>query len=131
MKEYKNSDEFLRAREFMKITIDYKLSNWNEVVNDNRRNRYLGAKNKKKEMQTIRAFLLNTPKIESYPVKITCYWHVKNANGDLDNKCIKAVLDEMQELGILENDNIKHISEITYKAVKDSRDFLEIEINPI
>lgn len=111
-----------------KYRIDYKLENWNDIVNANRRNRFLGAKNKKKEMQTIRAFLLNSKKIEKYPVKINCIWHVKNSRSDLDNKSIKSTLDCMQELGILKNDNIKHITEINYKAVIDERDFLEIEI---
>ena len=37
----------------------------------------------------------------------------------------------MQELNILENDNIKHIPEINHKAVKDKRDYLEIEIEEI
>jgi hypothetical protein len=34
----------------------------------------------------------------------------------------------MQNLGILENDNIKHINEITHKAVKDDTEFVEMEI---
>lgn len=115
----------------MKFKIDYKLENWNEIVNNNRRNKFIGAKNKKKEMGTIRAFLLNSPKIEKYPIKINCIWHVKNNRSDLDNKCIKSVLDEMQALGILENDNINHITEINYKAVIDKRDYLELYIEEL
>ena len=34
----------------------------------------------------------------------------------------------MQEVGILENDNCKHIDSIEYKVVKDKKDYLEIEI---
>ena len=79
-------------------------------------------------MGYIKYFLLNKPKIVKYPIKIVCIWHTKNFGSDLDNKSIKAVLDEMQVLGILENDNISHISEITYKAFKDKRDYLEMEI---
>ena len=122
---------FLIGRDEMKFKIDYKLENWNEIVNDNRRNRFLAAKNKKKEMGIIRAYLLNSPKIEKYPIKINCVWHVKNNRSDLDNKSIKVVLDEMQNLGILENDNINHITEINYKAVIDKRDYLELEIEEI
>lgn len=112
----------------MKIIINYKLSNWNDIINANRRNRYIGARLKKVEMGYIKYFLLNKPKIVKYPIKIVCIWHTKNFGSDLDNKSLKAVLDEMQELGILENDNISHISEITYKAIKDKRDYLEMEI---
>ena len=112
----------------MKITINYKLSNWNDIINANRRNKYIGAKLKKVEMGYIRYFLIGKPKITKYPIKLICTWHVKNISSDLDNKSIKAVLDEMQEVGMLENDNIAHINEITYKAVKDTRDYLEIDI---
>lgn len=37
----------------------------------------------------------------------------------------------MQIMGILENDNIKHISEINHKAIKDSKDYLILEIDKI
>lgn len=112
----------------MKIVIDYKLSNWNEIIKYNRVDKYVGAREKKREMNIIKLFLLNTPKIEKYPVKINCIWHTTNMGSDLDNKSIKAVLDQMQEMGILENDNCKHINEINYKVVRDIKDFLVMEI---
>ena len=34
----------------------------------------------------------------------------------------------MQEVGILENDNIRHIPVINHKTVKDSKDYLELEV---
>ncbi len=113
----------------MKITINYKLDNWNEIINLNRRNKFMAAKQKKMEMGYIRYFLIGKKKITHYPVKITCIWHVKNIGSDLDNKSIKSVLDAMQLSGILENDNIAHINEITYKAVKDKKDYLEMIID--
>lgn len=112
----------------IKIVIDYKLDNWNNVISYNRVDKYVGAREKKREMNIVKLFLLNTPKIEKYPIKINCIWHTSNLGSDLDNKCIKAVLDQMQEMGILENDNIKHIPEINYKAVKDLKDYLVMEI---
>jgi Holliday junction resolvase RusA-like endonuclease len=112
----------------MKIIINYKLSNWNDIINANRRNKYIGAREKKIEMGYISYFLTKVPKIEKYPIKIKCIWHVKNMGSDLDNKSLKAVLDAMQLKGILENDNIAHINEITYKAVKDTKDYLEMII---
>ena len=66
--------------------------------------------------------------MRKYPVKINCEWHIKSSNADLDNCSIKSVLDAMQKIGVLENDNIKHITEINYKAIKDTKDFLEIEV---
>ena len=34
----------------------------------------------------------------------------------------------MQKMEILENDNIKHITGIEYQAIKDNKDYLEMEI---
>lgn len=112
----------------MKIIINYKLDNWNDTVNVNRRNKYAAASKKKKEMEIVKSFLIGVKKIEKYPIKLTCTWHVKNIGSDLDNKSLKAVLDAMQEVGILENDNINHIPEICHIAKKDKEDFLEIEM---
>ena len=112
----------------MKILIDCKLENLNELISNNRINKYRGATHKTKEMDLIKYFLRGVPKIEKYPIKLNCIWHVKNINSDLDNKILKNVLDAMQKVGILENDNISHIQEINNKAVKGKKDYLEIEI---
>ena len=114
-----------------KIIIDYKLDNWNDTIGHCRNNRYGANKQKKKEMDIVRYHLLNVPKITKYPVKLVCTWHIKNMNSDLDNKSLKSVLDQMQLSGILENDNCKHIAEITHKAIKDEKDYLEIEVLPL
>lgn len=111
-----------------KIIIDQKLTTWNEIINQNRRNKYMANNIKQKEMKLIQYYLYKIPKIKEYPIKIICKWHVKNINSDLDNKSIKSVLDIMQKIGILENDNIKHITNIEYQAIKDKRDYLEMEI---
>lgn len=112
----------------MKIIIDMRLDNWNDTIKQCRYNRY-GANNiKKKEMREISYFLKNTPKIKKYPIEVICKWHIKNVNSDLDNKSLKSVLDIMQKMGILENDNIKHITRIEYQAIKDNNDYLEMEI---
>lgn len=115
----------------IKITIDYKLDNWNDTIAHNRANKYIGARYKKQEMNIIRMFLLNTPKITKYPIKLNCIWHTTNLGSDLDNKSLKAVLDTMQKYGIIENDNCKHIPIINHRAIKDKKDYLEIEIEEI
>lgn len=112
----------------MRIKIDFKLENWNQIIGYSRNNRYDANYHKKSEMRKISKYLTNVPKIENYPIKITCYWHVKNKISDLDNKSLKSTLDCMQKMGILENDNCKHIQEINYKYVGDNSDFLEMEI---
>lgn len=82
-------------------------------------------------MQQIAYFIKRMKKIDKYPVKISCRWHISNSNADLDNKSLKSILDAMQIMGILENDNIKHITEINYKAIKDKTDYVEIEVEEI
>ena len=115
----------------MKIIIDCKLENLNEMISSNRTNKYIGATHKRKEMNLIKWFLRGVPKIDKYPIKLNCTWHVKNINSDLDNKILKNVLDAMQEVGILENDNISHIREINNIAIKGKKDYLEMEIEEI
>lgn len=112
----------------MKIIIDYKLNNWNDTIKHCRYNKYSANSIKQKEMDIVGYYLRNVPRITEYPIELKCMWHVRNINSDLDNKSLKSVLDEMQKLSIIENDNIKHINKITYEAIKDDKDYLEIEI---
>ena len=112
----------------MLIKIDYKLDNWNDTIGHCRTNKFGANSRKKKEMGIIRYFLLGIKPIKKYPIQLNCTWYVSNLGSDLDNKSLKAVLDQMQLMGILENDNIKHIPIINHKAVKSENDYLEIEI---
>lgn len=112
----------------MRIKIDYKLESWNDIINACRQNKYFANGKKKKEMDIISYQLKKIPKIEKYPIAITCEWHIKDCRSDLDNKSIKSTLDCMQNIGVLENDNCNHINEINYKYVKDEKDFLVLEI---
>lgn len=114
----------------MKITIDYKFDNWNDTIKKSRTNYAYANKAKQKEMDVVRYYLLNVPKITKYPVKMIFKWHIKSIISDLDNKSVKSILDQMQHSGILENDNIKYIREITYVAIPDNKDYVEIEILP-
>lgn len=112
----------------MKVTIPLKLANWNDIISQCRTNKYYANTHKKAEMKDISWFVRNIPPITKYPIKMVFTWHIKNSRSDLDNKSVKSILDCMQNLGILENDNIKHIDTITHKAVKDDTEFVEMEI---
>ena len=83
---------------------------------------------KQKEMEDISWFIRTIPKIEKYPIELIFTWHMKNPRSDLDNKSVKSILDEMQNLGIIENDNIKHINKISHIAVQDKMEYVEMEI---
>lgn len=114
----------------MKLIIDYKLDNWNDTINKSRTNYAYANDIKQKEMKIIEFFIKeqNLKPIEKYPIKLNCVWHVKYFKGDLDNKSLKSVLDQLQKSNILKNDNLKHINEINHKVMKDTHDYLELEM---
>lgn len=114
----------------MKLIIDCKLDNWNDTIYKCRTNyRYANAQ-KQKEMEIIEHFIKEQKlkPIEKYPIKLNCIWHVKYFRSDLDNKSLKSVLDQLQKSNILKNDNLKHINEINHKVLKDTHDYLELEM---
>lgn len=115
----------------MKCNIMLKLSNWNDTINLCRTNKYGANSHKKQEMKDISWFIRQIPPIKKYPIEITFKWHIKNSRADLDNKSVKSILDCMQNLGILENDNIKHITAIHHYAVLDKEEYVEMEVNEI
>lgn len=112
----------------MKIKIPLKLFNWNDIINQNRINKYSANSHKQQEMKDISWFIRKIPPIKKYPIELTFTWHIKNPRADIDNKSIKSILDSMQNLGILENDNIKHINAIHYYAIIDTEEYVEMEI---
>ena len=105
----------------MIVKIPLKLDNWNDIIKQCRGNKYMANSHKKAEMMAISYFINKIPKIDKYPVKMAFKWHIKSAISDLDNKSVKSILDCMQNLGILENDNIKYINKIEYEAIKDEK----------
>jgi len=111
----------------LKFTIKKKLHNWNDIIGHNRANRFFANKKKQEEMEEISKYI-NIPSIEKYPVKMVFKWHIKSKISDLDNKSVKSILDEMQRLNVLKNDNTKYINEITYIAIPDKEDYVEVEI---
>lgn len=115
----------------MKYNIMLKLDNWNDTIGRCRTNKYLANSHKQQEMRDISWFVRKIPPIEKYPIELIFRWHIKNPRSDLDNKSVKSILDCMQNLGILENDNIKHINKITHIAVIDKLEYVEMEIKEV
>lgn len=110
----------------MKIELDYKFINLNEMINLSRGNKYFANTHKKKEMEYVKWATLKVPKITEYPVKIDVIWHVKSKNFDLDNKILKNILDGLVNAKILKNDNYNCVNEITYKAIVDGTEKVEL-----
>lgn len=111
----------------MKFVIPKKLHNWNDIIGHNRANRFYANKQKQEEMEEISEHM-NIEPVKNYPIKMVFKWHIKSKISDLDNKSVKSILDELQRLKVIKNDNIKYINEITYIAIPDKEDYVEVEI---
>lgn len=112
----------------MKFKINLKLHNWNEIIGYGRANKYYANSRKQKEMKDISYFMIGLPKIKEYPVQMIFTWYIKNKGQDLDNKCVKNIIDQMQKQGILENDNMKHINKITHCIIPAKEEYVEVEV---
>ena len=112
----------------IRIELDYKFENLNDMINLSRGNKFKANTYKKKEMEYVKFATLKVPKIIEYPVKIEVIWHVKTKNFDLDNKILKNILDALVNARILKNDNYNCINEISYKAIVDGKEKVELII---
>lgn len=119
----------MKNKEVVKIELDYKFMNLNEMINLSRGNKYYANTHKIQEMQFVKWSTIKVPKVTEYPVKIDVTWHVKSKNFDLDNKIIKNILDGLVNAKILKNDNYNCINEINYKAIVDGTEKVELIIS--
>ena len=109
--------------------IDYDFPNWNKYIDAERTNKYIASSMKKKEKEVVKYLCRGLQPIKEYPVIIKIKKYVKTSNTDVDNIRIKGLLDGLVDMGILKNDNLKHIEEIRLTAeVNKEKDGLEIEI---
>ena len=98
------------------LSIPGHLTTLNEHINANNRNRYIAAKIKKEETETVMYEVMNQMrrggfKIEKYPITIHFKWFRMNKKSDPDNISFakKYILDGMQKAGLIENDGWKQI----------------------
>ena len=110
----------------IRIELEYNFENLNEMIRLSRGNRYGANNQKKQEMMFVKLATLKTPRVTEYPIKATFIWHVKDKNRDIDNMVAKNILDGLVHARILKNDNLNCINEITYKAVIDTEQKVEI-----
>ena len=69
----------------MKITIDTKLQTWNEIINQNRRNKYMANKIKQDEIDTDNNTVMYYLPV-SYPTRCSDCLLNKNGIKDIKNK---------------------------------------------
>lgn len=110
----------------IKIVLNYNFENLNEMIRLSRGNRYGANNQKKQEMMYVKLATMKVPRVTEYPIKATFIWHVKDKNRDIDNMVAKNILDGLVKAKILKNDNLNCINEITYKAVIDNEQKVEI-----
>lgn len=113
-----------------RVEIPMRLPSLNTYIYECRKNRYAGAKFKANLESDIAVFLSVLPKIEK-PIKINFHWVEENHKRDLDNCAFskKFILDAMVKIGVISNDNRKHVTAFTdtFSYAKESKVILEIE----
>ena len=103
------------------FTVLGRLAGMNEITEANRRNRYIGAKQKRENQNrvcdAIRAS--NAPTFEK-PVSGTVLIVRNNRRSDRDNisaGAVKVILDALQETGVIRKDNWSNCLEFPCKCV--------------
>lgn len=101
-----------------------KLPSLNEVINENRTNRYAGAKLKKDIENIICIAIKNAVRNGSLgaiekPCTVHIRWHEKTRRRDADNiqSSQKFILDALVKCGILKNDSRKYVTQIYHEIV--------------
>ena len=113
------------------IVIQGELTDLNTYINNERRNRFLGAKIKKENTENIIWQTKNHKPIKNYPVMVNFHWYMPNKKKDPDNISFakKFILDGLVANNILEDDGqkqIKGFSDNFYIDVSNPRIVIKI-----
>lgn len=111
-----------RAAFSLCVMIPGELPSLNQIIDADRRNRFVGAKLKRQAMDMVAPYLLHIPL--TTPVSVDIHFCNKNARRDPDNiaaGATKIIFDAMQRAGILENDGQKQITELHYTFSVDPK----------
>lgn len=100
----------------VKFTIHSRLPSLNDVISENRANRYKGAKLKKDTEALIIAEIKRqkVQPVTDYPVEVFIRWVEPNRKRDVDNiqSSKKFILDAMVKAGVLVNDSQKYVAQV-------------------
>ncbi len=101
---------------YLEIRLPLKDFNLN-VYTQNARTHWAVSHKRKKEIQEKIKIQIKKQRIEKIksPCQLIVVWQIKIRNIDLDNMLLKALLDQLQKMELLENDNVNHIFEITHR----------------
>lgn len=103
------------------FTVPGRLAGMNEITEANRRNRYIGAKQKRENQDRVCAAILasNAPKLEK-PVSGAVLIVRNNRRSDRDNisaGAVKVILDALQQTGVITRDNWANCLKFPCKCV--------------
>lgn len=115
------------------FTIHAKLPSLNEVIRENRKNRYAGAKIKKDTEKIICTEIASAVNSGSLvPVNQPCIvhisWYEKTKRRDVDNiqSSQKFILDSLVRCGILHDDGQKYVTQVFHKVVESDEDMVDV-----
>lgn len=113
------------------FVIEGKLPSLNEVIRENRSNRYAGAK-LKKEIDTLIGWTIKKAKLTpvTNPCVIEVDWHEATKRRDVDNihSSVKFILDALVKNGILKNDSRRYVKQIYHKVIDDTANYVVVRI---
>lgn len=111
------------------MTIHYPFTFLNEYINIERSNKYKAAKIKRDTTFALKMMLLGKPKIKT-PTGLKLTWLIPNKRRDLDNISFacKFLLDGMVKAGLIENDNLNHITELHHRFEISDKVGVRIEV---
>ena len=118
----------------IEITLTNELTDLNTYINAERRNRFMGAKIKKDNTESVMWQTKKVKPITDYPVYIYITWYMKDQRKDPDNIAFakKFILDALVTNGILINDGQKQITGFQDLILNDKKNpRTEIKIVPV
>lgn len=115
-----------------------KLPSLNEVINENRTNRYAGAKLKKDIEKTIctdirKAVMTGSLGVIEKPCTVHIQWHEKTRRRDADNiqSSQKFILDALVKCGIIKNDSRKYVTQIYHEIVDGNENMVIVNLESV
>lgn len=119
------------------FVIKERLPSLNDLVAENRRNKYAGAKMKKQIDELIQIYILsarNKGTVKppaTYPIEIYIEWHENNKRRDVDNiqSAKKYILDAMTKSGIIKDDSRRYVSQVHDIIVDDIKNYVVVELH--
>ena len=121
-------------KELGHFIINTKLPSMNDVINENRKNKFAGA-NLKKSIEEAIIWFISTAKGKTLePIKQPCEihitWHEKTKRRDVDNiqSSQKFILDALQKSGILIKDDRRYVKQVHHNIVNSASDYVVVHL---